>query len=97
MIRKDKEITQKELGKLLGVKNNTISAYERGIISTDQDVLFKLSDILSVPIDDFFPNERETTLPTRLYNYLPTTISAGTPLTVEAITQANKKIGRAHV
>src|SRR5690625_241526 len=89
-LRKAKGITQKELGKLLGVKNNTISAYERGIISTDQDVLFKLSDILSVPIDDFFPNERETTLPTRLYNYLPTTISAGTPLTDEAITQANK-------
>lgn len=56
--RKDKNLTQKELGNKLGVQNNTISAYERGAASLYQDTLFKLSDILDVKVDDFFP-ERE--------------------------------------
>ena len=60
--RKRKNITQGELGKLVGVKNNTISAYERGIISTDQDVLFKLSDVLEVNLDDFFPQRENIDL-----------------------------------
>src|SRR5699024_2630698 len=57
--RKRKNITQGELGKLVGVKNNTISAYERGVISTDQDVLFKLSDVLEVNLDEFFPQRED--------------------------------------
>ena len=55
--RKRKNLTQKELGIKLGVQNNTISAYERGAASLYQDTLFKLSDILDVKIDDFFPEK----------------------------------------
>ncbi len=50
-----KNLTQKELGEKLGVKNNTISGYERGIISPLQDALFTLANILDVKVDDFFP------------------------------------------
>lgn len=58
--RTRKKLTQGKLGKMVGVQNNTISAYERGVISTDQDILFKLSDALDVSIDDFFPpNEQK--------------------------------------
>ncbi|MBT2215881.1 helix-turn-helix domain-containing protein [Virgibacillus dakarensis] len=59
--RKDKNLTQKELGDKIGVQNNTVSAYERGAASLDQDMLFKLSDILDVKVDDFFPEKQNTT------------------------------------
>ncbi|RDW21009.1 hypothetical protein CWR48_04135 [Oceanobacillus arenosus] len=53
--RNKKKVTQEELGNKLGVKNNTISAYERGTISPDSDTLFIIADILEVKADDFFP------------------------------------------
>lgn len=56
-----KGLTQKDIGEKLGVKNNTISAYERGVAPLDQDTLFILSDLLDVNVDDFFPEKRGTT------------------------------------
>lgn len=53
-----KNMTQKEVGDKIGVQNNTISAYERGASTLGQDILFSLSDVLDVKVDDFFP-ERE--------------------------------------
>lgn len=53
--RKKINMTQGELGKKIGVKNNTISAYERGTIPTDSDTLFEIASILKVAVDDFFP------------------------------------------
>ena len=93
-LRKEKNITQNELGKRIGVKNNTISAYERGAISTDQDVLFKLADVFGVSINDFFPYDEvaETRTPyvtTRNFPYFPTAISAGLPLTVDGVTETS--------
>lgn len=52
--RKRKGMTQGELGGIIGVKNNTISAYERGAISLGQEILFKLSEALNVKVDDLF-------------------------------------------
>ena len=57
--RRRKKMTQKQLGDMLGVKNNTVSAYERGAISINQDILFKLSEILDVNIGDFFPQKEK--------------------------------------
>lgn len=54
--RKKKGLTQKELGELIGVKYNTISSYENGINSLDQNVLYKLSKVLDCKMDDFFPS-----------------------------------------
>lgn len=58
--RKRKKITQKELGDILGVKHNTVSDYERGIISPEQDTLFSLSDALDISINDLFPSKENT-------------------------------------
>ena len=87
--RKKGKITQEELGKKIGVKNNTISAYERGAISTDQDILFKLADALDISINDLFP---ETVVSVKSheinnYTYFPTAISAGQPLDIEGLTK----------
>lgn len=53
--RNKSKITQEELGVKLGVKHNTVSAYERGAASPDSDTLFRISSILGVNVDDLFP------------------------------------------
>lgn len=53
--RKKANMTQEMLGEKIGVKNNTVSAYERGTISADSDALFLIASALSVNVDDFFP------------------------------------------
>lgn len=53
--RKKKKMTQKQLGDQIGVKHNTVSDYENGKISPEQDSLFSLSKALEVSVDDFFP------------------------------------------
>jgi len=58
--RKKKGLTQLDLGNKVGVKNSTISDYERGKISPDQDVLFRLSEFFEVSIDDFFPPKQNS-------------------------------------
>src|SRR5690625_6158602 len=86
-LRRKRNITQNDLGKLLGVKNNTISAYERGAISTDQDVLYKLADIFNVSINDFFPNNNESKSVSYNYKHFPAYVSAGLPNDIETITE----------
>ena len=54
-LRKEKRLTQKQLGEMIGVAHNTISSYESGTNEPEQDILFKLADILQVSINDFFP------------------------------------------
>lgn len=59
--RKKKKLTQKELGEIIGVKHNTVSDYERGEISPEQDSLFSLSDALDISVDDLFPERNKGT------------------------------------
>lgn len=53
--RKEKKLTQKELGEKIGVAHNTISSYENGTNEPEQDILFRLADVLGVSINEFFP------------------------------------------
>lgn len=53
--RKNKNLTQKQLGEKIGKSDNTISNYEKGFISPSQDALFSLARALGVSVDDFFP------------------------------------------
>jgi transcriptional regulator with XRE-family HTH domain len=53
--RKKKNLTQKELGAKIGVKHNTVSMYESGTISPEQDMLFALSEALDISVDELFP------------------------------------------
>lgn len=54
--RKKKGLSQHELGLKVGVKNNTISAYERGVVAPNSDTLFALGSVLDARVDDFFPS-----------------------------------------
>jgi len=59
--RKKIGMTQRELGEVIGVKHNTVSDYERGKISPEQDVLFALSEVFDIRVDDLFPHKENTT------------------------------------
>jgi transcriptional regulator with XRE-family HTH domain len=53
--RKKAKMNQTELGKKLGVAQNTVAGYEKGEWEVSYDNLFKLSDIFEISIDDLFP------------------------------------------
>ena len=59
--RKIEGITQKQLGEKLGVKHNTVSDYERGVISPEQDMLFAISEVFNVSINELFPQKENGT------------------------------------
>lgn len=50
-IREDKDLTQKDISKILNVSQNTYSQYETGVISLTAETLIKLSDFYNVSID----------------------------------------------
>lgn len=52
-------ITQDTLAEKLETTRQTISRYENGDRKANQDVLFALSKILNVKVDDFFPSREE--------------------------------------
>lgn len=54
-LRNERKITQKELGKMLGLKNNTISSIERGVNSITPDLILKVAEIFNIRADDLFP------------------------------------------
>ena len=60
--RTKRGMSQEELGELLDTSKQTVSRYEKGNRGADQDVLFQLSKIFNVGIDDFFPDKKEKML-----------------------------------
>lgn len=50
-LRVEKNINQSELGKLIGVGKTTISNYETGYSSPDQETLIKIADFFNVSVD----------------------------------------------
>src|SRR5699024_10746139 len=85
-------MNQDRLADLLNTTKQTVSRYEKGERQANQDILFELSKIFNVSVDDFFPSaeEKPIELPSNLYTYLPTAISAGLPFNVDGITNADK-------
>lgn len=50
-LRKEKGLTQDELGKILGFRDSTISQYETGKRKPDQETLTKIADYFDVTTD----------------------------------------------
>ena len=59
--RRKAKMTQRELGEKLGVKNNTVSDYEYGKISPEQNILFAISRVFDIRVDDLFPKRKNVT------------------------------------
>ena len=50
-IRKDKKVSQAKLGAALGLTQQMISSYEKGMSSPNIEVLVKIADYFGVSID----------------------------------------------
>ena len=53
--RLKRNLTQKELAKLVSVGDTTIANYEKGFRSPKKDTMFDLANVFNVSIDDLFP------------------------------------------
>ncbi|NLA58223.1 MAG: helix-turn-helix transcriptional regulator [Firmicutes bacterium] len=65
-LRQKANLTQAQLGKLLGCSSSTVSLYEGGQRSPDTDMLIRLADVFSVSVDYLLgrvsdPTQREKT------------------------------------
>ena len=58
-LRKEKNLTQKELADKLNITNKAISKWERGISCPDISLLIPLSDILDVTTNEILNGQRE--------------------------------------
>jgi transcriptional regulator with XRE-family HTH domain len=54
-------LTQRELGEMLGVKNNSVSNWESAINAPDIDTLLEICDILNVTINEMYGVEEKST------------------------------------
>ena len=52
--RKASKLSQAELASAVGVKNSTVSAWERGANSPDIETLFKVCEVFKVQVSDMF-------------------------------------------
>lgn len=57
--RKAKRWTQKDLSNRIGIKDNTISAYERGAIEIPRSRLLEIATALDVKYVDFLPADTD--------------------------------------
>lgn len=56
LLRKEKQLTQSELGKVLGIGKTTISMYENGNSTPDDELKKKLSKYFNVSLDYLMGN-----------------------------------------
>lgn len=54
VLRAEKNITQAQLAKVLGVKQNVISSWERGRSVPRPDMMQRIEDYFNVPKEDIF-------------------------------------------
>ena len=52
-LRKEKNMSQSELAKLLGVSQRTISSYEQNTAKASFDTMTEIADYFRVPLDYF--------------------------------------------
>ena len=53
-LRKDNNLTQKELATIIGISEDMLSSYERGIAQMPDDVKMKLAKHFSISLDYLF-------------------------------------------
>lgn len=68
------KMTQQDLADKLFTTKQTVSRYEKGQRSADQDVLFELCDIFNISINEFFPKNNTNELTFITTPPLPSTV-----------------------
>lgn len=83
-MRIKRNIDMDVLAEMFDTTKQSISRYERGERQVNQDMLFKLSEIFGVGIDDFFPDKEVDNAPHEYnYEYYQTPVSAGELCNIE--------------
>ena len=60
--RLKRNLTQKELAKIVNVGDTTIANYEKGFRSPKKDTMFDLANAFNISIDDLFPPVQKNAL-----------------------------------
>lgn len=78
-------MTQQDLADKLKTTRQSISRYESGERTTNQDFLFELADIFSVTVDDFFPPREDFVTKVKNVIKIPVlgVITCGEPILAE--------------
>ena len=58
VLRKEKGLTQQELGDILGVSSKSISKYERGICLPSDEVLLKMTSFFNISFEELLNGKR---------------------------------------
>lgn len=61
-LRKEKNMTQQELGDLLGINGKSVSKWERGINLPDISILNKIASIFEISTEELLNGERNNTI-----------------------------------
>jgi len=85
-----KNMNQEELADMLNTTKQAVSRYENGNRQANQDILFELSNIFDVCIDDFFPKKEDDDSGKHCYPFVPMSISAGIPLGIDGVTELDR-------
>ena len=64
-LRQSKGMTQRELGEVIGVKQQTICKYERANSNVSWDILQKISAVFEVSLDELIEEDLEKCLKSR--------------------------------
>lgn len=89
--RENKEMTIKEVAEILGLSESSVSRYESGIVAKIKlPILTTLANVLGVDEEWLLGVTDEVKIhndfmPQGNYKYVPSAVSAGTPLTIEGI------------
>lgn len=59
-LRKQKELSQEEFGKLMGVSRQTIISLEKGKYNPSLELAFKIAEFFQLKIEDIFIYKEET-------------------------------------
>lgn len=60
--RKERGLTQKDLGELIGVSNTAVANYENGYRAPLQDTLFKIAEVFEISVNELFPKSKMNSL-----------------------------------
>ena len=69
-LRKEKKLTQEELGNLIGVSGKAVSKWERGQSLPDVAIIKKLSDNLGISSDELLQGKVNQNKENKKINYL---------------------------
>jgi repressor LexA len=58
-MRLSRGMNLEDLAEILDTTKQTVSRYENGERKANQDILFQLSDVFNVSVDEFFPNKED--------------------------------------